>query len=789
MSKKIIDDPQFQREAEKYENPIPSREYIIEYLNKTERILKRDDLIKALGLQDDLEAQEALRRRLRAMERDGQLVFTRKGGYGVAAKMDLVGGRVTGHQDGFGFVIPDDHSPDLFLNAREMSGVFDGDRVLVRVAGIDRRGRREGAVAEILERKTKTLVGRFSSKDGVAFVTPENKRITQVILIPAHEQNGAKPGQIVTVEIISYPTFRLQAIGRIAEILGEYMAPGMEINVALRSYNIPYQWPEDVVTEVQQFTPTVSEQDKQNRIDLRHIPFVTIDGEDARDFDDAVYCELASGKRNWRLYVAIADVSHYVKPGAALDQEAFQRGNSVYFSGEVVPMLPEILSNELCSLKPQVDRVSMVCEMEISKKGKLKSYHFYPAIIHSQARLTYTEVTKLLEHPVHDIKYEHLLPHLQNLNELYHALYAERINRGAIDFETTETRVIFGYDRKIQKIVPTKRTVSHRIIEECMLLANVAAAEFLVKEKVPALYRIHNGPALEKLRDLQSFLAELGLRLPGNKIPEPKDYAQLLKSINGRADAHLIQTVLLRSLSQAVYSPDNSGHFGLAFTAYTHFTSPIRRYPDLLIHRAIKFALSKAKGKKFYYTSEQMALLGAHCSMTERRADEATREVLDWLKCVYMQEKVGQQFNGIITSVVGFGLFVELKDIYVEGLVHVSGLKNDYYHFDPKNHRMRGERTGQVFRLGDALSVRVVRVDLDARKIDFELDQPENNLLAKDKKSKKIKASGTKNTKKIAKNKEPTKKIKTKKIKTKLHVEKKKPAKLIKAKKNKVYES
>jgi len=725
MEKKITD-PHAEREAQKYDNPIPSREYILNYLKDCGHLMRREELAEALGITDP-EQLEALRRRLRAMERDGQIVLTRRKGYGLPTKMNLVRGRVIGHKDGFGFVTPDDGSDDLFLSAREMQSVFHGDKVLIRVSGIDRRGRREASIVEILERNTQFVVGRYVIENGVSFVIPDNKRINQDILIPPGEQGVAQHGQIVVAEITTQPSLRKQPIGSIVEVLGEHMAPGMETEVAIRSYNIPHTWPVAVEDEITHLREEVLQQDKQERVDLRQLPLVTIDGEDAKDFDDAVYCEAQKGwglrgKKGWRLFVAIADVSHYVKPNTALDQEALNRGNSVYFPGTVVPMLPELLSNGLCSLKPKVDRLCMVCEMSISARGDLTSYKFYPAVMHSQARLTYTEVAKFLDQPKSCPKqYQALLPHLQTLHELYKVLRKNREARGAIDFETTETKVVFGANRKIEQIVPTERNVAHRIIEECMLMANVCAAKYLLKQKLPSLFRIHEGPNADKLNDLRAFLGELGLRLPGGKEPKPGDYAALLKAIEKRPDAHLIQTVMLRSLSQAVYSPDNSGHFGLAFDAYAHFTSPIRRYPDLLVHRAIRHGLSKQKAKTFYYDQTMMGEFGSHCSITERRADEATRDTLDWLKCEFMRDRVGEEFDGIITSVTGFGLFVELQKIYVEGLVHVTALKNDYYQFDPKRHRMQGERTGVVYRLGDRIRVRVARVDLDSRQIDFEL--------------------------------------------------------------------
>lgn len=718
---KKVKDLHAEREAQKYENPIASREYIMDYLRDHAEPVRRDELIDVLHLTNPDEI-EGLRRRLRAMERDGQIVYTGKKGFSLAETMDIVRGRVIGHRDGFGFVVAEDGGGDLFLNARQMQKVFHNDIVSARVIGIDRRGRREGTVIEVLERSLTSVVGRFYSERGVNFVIPDDRRIQHNISIAPEDCGVAKQGQIVVAEIISPLVFRAQPLGKVIEILGEHMAPGMEVEIAVRTYNIPHEWPQEVLNEVAQLSPEVKEEDKQNRADLRHLPLVTIDGEDAKDFDDAVYCE----KQNdgWVLYVAIADVSHYVAPKTALDIEAVERGNSVYFPGSVVPMLPEILSNGLCSLKPETDRLCLVAEITLDNSGKVTSYKFYPAVMHSQARLTYTYVAAVLENPALavDKKAKHLLPHLQNLFKLYEILRANRDIRGAIDFETTETKIIFGENRKIEKIIPAERNVAHKIIEECMLLANVCTAEFLLKHEIPALYRIHDGPNTDKLQDLRRFLAEVGLRLPGkSKLPEPADYAALLQSIRGRPDAHLIQTVLLRSLSQAVYSPDNSGHFGLAYDAYAHFTSPIRRYPDLLVHRAIRQVLTKGKKNTFPYQHIDMEKFGLHCSMTERRADEATRDATDWLKCEYVKDRIGEEFEGIVTNVTAFGLFIELKDIYIEGLLHISALKNDYFQFDPLHHRLRGERSGVTYHLGDKVSVRVARVDLDDRKIDFEL--------------------------------------------------------------------
>lgn len=713
-------DNSLQREQTKYELPIPSREFILSYLETQGVPVTRKEFYDTWDIVDDRE-REALRRRFKAMERDGQLIRNRRSGYGVATKMNLIKGRVVGHPEGYGFLIPDDGSEDLYISPRQMRQLLHGDRVMVRVAGIDHRGRRESAVVEILERGTERVVGRLFQERGVIFVVPDNKRIHHDILVPPEYLGQAQAGQIVIVELISQPSKQAPPIGRVKEVLGEHMAPGMEVQIAIARHEIPTEWPADVLKEAQTFPSQVPESAKHKRVDLRHLPLVTIDGIDARDFDDAVYCEQRG--KNWRLIVAIADVSWYVRPDSALDQEAQLRGNSVYLPDRVIPMLPEALSNGLCSLNPQVDRLCMACEMTINGEGRIVRSRFIEAVMRSQARLTYDAVAAMLVDRNPDIRtqYQSLLPHLEALYRLYEVLRSAREKRGALDLDTQETAIEYSADRKIQRIVPVQRNAAHRLIEECMLSANVAAARFLQRHRLPTLYRVHEGPNQEKLAKLKGFLGELGLGLGGGDKPSPKDYAMLLKRSIGRPDFHLIQTVILRSLSQAVYSPEKRGHFGLALDAYTHFTSPIRRYPDLTVHRGIRHILHGGSSKDFNPTLQTLAGMGEHCSMTERRADEAVWDAIEWLKCEFMLDKVGEVFDGVVTTVTGFGLFVELQGVFVEGLVHVTALHNDYYHFDPVGHRLRGERSGQVYRLGDNIRVRITRVDLDERKIDFEL--------------------------------------------------------------------
>lgn len=734
-------DPYADREAAKYENPVASRELILEVLEDSSGPMSHPALCKHFELNDE-DSIEALRRRLIAMERDGQLIRNRRGAYGRVDKMDLVRGRVQGHRDGYGFVIPSDGSADIYLTNRQMRKVFDKDEVLVRLGPESFRGKREGSIVEVLSHNTQQVVGRLFIERGVHVVKPDNSRISHDILIPPDQTKGAQDGQLVVVEILQQPDRRKMPAGQVAEVLGDHLAPGMEIDVAIRSNDIPHEWPEAVTTQAAAIPDEVTEADKAARIDLRQTPLVTIDGEDARDFDDAVFCEPRK-EGGWRLLVAIADVSHYVGIDTPLDREGQIRGNSVYFPDYVVPMLPEKLSNGLCSLNPAVDRLCMVCEISIGADGAIENYTFYEGVMHSQARLTYTQVGQIVaerdqpQSPIRE-QFKHVVKHLDELHNLYRVLRRERENRGAIDFETQETRIVFDENRKIQNIVPVTRNDAHKLIEECMLAANVCTARFLEEHELPGLYRIHESPKAEKLDMLHEFLAENGLSMSyGSGEVSPADYQQVLQSVEGRPDAHLIQTVMLRSMKQAVYSPDNKGHFGLAYNAYAHFTSPIRRYPDLLVHRAIRSVIRSSRNSQhvkrhpdarpldraaiYPYQLPDMVNFGEQCSMTERRADDATRDVISWLKCEYLLDKVGDTFDGIIASVVGFGLFVELKDVYVEGLVHVTALPQDYYHFDAAHHRLVGERTSQVFRLGDEVQVQVARVDLDERKVDLEL--------------------------------------------------------------------
>lgn len=719
-------DRRFADEQNRYDDPIPSRELILQTLTDQQGPMTVDELIGHYGL-GKLSQQEALGKRLQAMVRDGQLALNRRGAYGPVTEMNLIVGQVQAHRDGFGFLIPDAGGPDVFLSPRQMRSLMNGDRVQVRVVGKDYKGRPEGVVAEVIERVSRSVVGRLHVEGGVSYVIPDNPRVQQDLLIPPEGRLNARHGQMVVAEIVTPPGHRTLPVGTVTEILGEHLAPGMEIEAAIRAHSLPHEWPDAVEREAAAIPDTVQAEQIAGREDLRKLPLVTIDGADARDFDDAVYCKPIKksmlGRGGWTLWVAIADVSAYVQPDSPLDKEASRRGNSVYFPQRVIPMLPEKLSNGLCSLNPNVDRLCMVCEMRVMPDGEIAKSRFYEAVMNSKARLTYEEVATILDDPDGEVarRRAELVPHLQALNEVFEALFAARSRRGAIDFESTETKILFSDERKIDRIVPVTRNRAHRLIEECMVAANVESAKLAERAQVPTLYRVHQDPDTMKLQTLREFLALRGLSLGGGPKPRAGDFAKVLASARGRPDLMLVQTVLLRTMMQARYSPENTGHFGLALTHYAHFTSPIRRYPDLLLHRALKHALLKRKPASFRYTREQMDAFGTHCSMTERRADEATRDVVTWLKCEYMRHRVGEEFDGTVASVAPFGLFVELDGLYVDGLVHVATLKNDYYDFDERRHRLVGSRSGTAYGLGDRVRVKLVRVNLDERKIDLEL--------------------------------------------------------------------
>jgi len=734
-----------------YPYSIPSREEILGILRTASEPQTPVAIAKALAVKE--EELDGLSRRLAAMERDGQIKPDHKGRIQLANTTSFIEGRVSAHRDGYGFLIPDE-GDDIFLPEKEMQKVLHGDRVQVRVTGLDRRGRPEGTIVEVTQRANTHVIGRLVNENGVWLVVPEDKRISHDIQL-AGSPGKAKAGQVVSVELTEQPSRYAQPQGVVAEVLGNIDDPGMEIEIAVRKYGVPHEFSDTAQKLAAKLPSEVLPADLDGRVDLRDVPLVTIDGEDARDFDDAVYCEPVKIGRSkgYRLIVAIADVSHYVKPNDALDVDAIERSTSVYFPRRVIPMLPEKLSNGLCSLNPDVDRLTLVCDAVITMKGEVRAYQFYPAVIHSAARLTYTEVAAVLANTrgPEAQRRSGILPHLQHLYELFHVLLAARKERGAMDFDTTETYIVCNAAGKIEQILPRTRNDAHRLIEECMLAANVCAADFMERHKHPGMYRIHAGPTEEKLNQLRTFLKQLGLSLAGGTSPSASDYAALMEKIKGRPDAMLLQTMLLRSMQQAVYSPDNIGHFGLSYGAYAHFTSPIRRYPDLLTHRVIKSILhgrqyhpkgilteslntnlspaarkmqarDRAAGKK--RAEGDLAIweaLGIHCSANERRADEASRDVEAWLKCYFVRDKLGEEFTGTIAGVASFGIFVQLDALFIEGMVHVTDLGADYFQYDEARHELRGERTGIRYQLTDRVTVQVSRVDLDARRIDLRL--------------------------------------------------------------------
>ena len=706
-------DPFLKREKQRYEHPLPSREWIIELLEQKGVPSKIEVLARELSITE--EEYEFFERRLKAMARDGQVLINRRGAVCAADKLDLVKCRVEAHKDGFGFAVPltPTKDGDFVLYERQMRGIMHGDIVTVRPAGIDRRGRREGTVLDIVERAQSKVVGRFYMDRGVAILEAEDKRLNQSIVLEPDSVAHFKPesGQVIVGEIETYPEQNRPAVAKIIEVLGDYADSGMEIESAVRKHHLPHQFSEACTKAAKKIPDHVRKSDLKGRVDLRDLPLVTIDGETARDFDDAVFAEKIG--RNYRLVVAIADVSHYVRPDDAIDTDAQERSTSVYFPRRVIPMLPENLSNGICSLNPDVERLCMVCDMVITYAGNIKEYRFYPAVMRSHARLTYNQVWDWISD---DLDHPHKAQ-IDTLYKLFKILQKKRFERGAVEFESVETQMLFDDNGKIEKIVPVVRNDAHKLIEECMLAANVCAAEFLIKNKHTALFRNHLGPTPEKLATLREQLGLLGLQLGGGDNPTPKDYAALAEQFKGRPDAELLQVMMLRSMQQAVYEPHCDGHFGLAYEAYAHFTSPIRRYPDLTVHRAIKAVLNQ----QTYTPNKSWQALGVHTSFCERRADDASRDVENWLKTYYMRDKVGEIFEGKISGMTNFGLFVTLDSIHIDGLVHISDLGEDYFNFRPEIMAIEGERSGIRFNMGDKVSVRVARADLDTSKIDLTL--------------------------------------------------------------------
>ncbi|HEZ0574231.1 TPA: ribonuclease R, partial [Neisseria meningitidis] len=728
-------DPFLSREKQRYEHPLPSREWIIELLERKGVPSKIESLARELSITED--EYVFFERRLKAMARDGQVLINRRGAVCAADKLDLVKCRVEAHKDGFGFAVPlmPTGEGDFVLYERQMRGVMHGDIVTVRPVGIDRRGRCEGTVLDIVERAQSKVVGRFYMDRGVAILEPEDKRLNQSIVLEPDGVARFKPesGQVIVGEIEVYPEQNRPAVAKIIEVLGDYADSGMEIEIAVRKHHLPHQFSEACAKAVKKIPDHVRKSDLKGRVDLRDLPLVTIDGETARDFDDAVFAEKIG--RNYRLVVAIADVSHYVRPDDAIDTDAQERSTSVYFPRRVIPMLPENLSNGICSLNPNVERLCMVCDMVITYAGNIKEYRFYPAVMRSHARLTYNQVWKWLSGGIgHPFKAQ-----IDTLYKLFKILQKKRFERGAVEFDSIETQMLFDDNGKIEKIVPVVRNDAHKLIEECMLAANVCAADFLLKNKHTALFRNHLGPTPEKLAALREQLGLLGLQLGGGDNPSPKDYAALAGQFKGRPDAELLQVMMLRSMQQAVYEPHCDGHFGLAYEAYAHFTSPIRRYPDLTVHRAIKAVLNQ----QTYTPKKSWQALGVHTSFCERRADDASRDVENWLKTYYMRDKVGEVFEGKISGMTSFGIFVTLDGIHIDGLVHISDLGEDYFNFRPEIMAIEGERSGIRFNMGDRVAVRVARADLDDGKIDFVLIAEGSGRGRKAKSSASVKPAGT----------------------------------------------
>jgi len=704
------------RPKKTYKHPIPSRNELIEFLTEAGRPLKVKAILEGFELKGE-RMRALLEDRLDAMHRAGQIIENRRREYCLTAKLDLVTGRVSGHRDGFGFVALDEGGDDVYLSAREMRSLFHGDRVAIKVVGTDRRGKPEGRLVEVLDRGTQEVTGQFIRERGIGLVIPDNPKLAHRVLIARAESGGAKPGQMVVAEILDFPTQVQQATGRVTRVIGSPDQKGIATDIAIHSHAIPTEWPKAVREQVKQYGTTVPAAAMKGRVDLRDVDLVTIDGADARDFDDAVYCE-RSGE-GWRLLVAIADVAHYVEIDSPLDKQATVRGTSVYFPDRVVPMLPEELSNGLCSLNPKVDRLCLVCDMRVSKDGKVSKSTFIAAVMRSKARLTYSEVNAFLSGESTKAVPNSLHPAIRELQALYKAFAKARNRRGAIELDLPMTKFELNSDGEIERIVTMPRNDAHRLIEECMIAANVQAAKFLRRHRIASLYRIHARPDPDRFDELRLYLISLGLKVPHSEHVEPRQFNQLIEQVADRPDSAAISMAMLRSLTHAEYSPGNIGHFGLALDAYAHYTSPIRRYPDLLVHRAIHHIVRGDKPGRFPYDKGKMERLGAITSAHERRAEEATREVEAWLKCQYMQDRLGEDYAGVITGVTNFGLFVQIPELQIDGLVHVTSLRNDYYHHDAGRQQLVGERTGRTYKLGEAMRVQVQRVDMETRKIDF----------------------------------------------------------------------
>ena len=705
------------KDKKPYKHPIPNPAQLLDFLTDVGKPVKADPILKAFDLKGQRMRSQLLDR-LQGMVRAGQILENRRGEYCLTAKLNLVTGVVSGHRDGFGFVVRDDGDPDdVFLSAREMRSLFDGDRVAIRIKGLDRRGRAEGELVEVLDRGTREIAGQFVRERGIGLVIPDNSKLSHRVLIPKGEAANARHGDMVVAEILDFPTQVEQATGRITTVIGKPGDKGIATDIAIHSHAIPYQWPASVKKEVAAFGNKVTSASHDGRTELRDVDLITIDGADARDFDDAVYCKKTSD--GWRLLVAIADVAHYVPVGSALDKEAIIRGTSVYFPDRVVPMLPEVLSNGLCSLNPKVDRLCMVCDMRVNHDGKVTRAKFFEGVMKSKARLTYSQVGDFLTGASQTSVPKDLQESVSELQNLYKAFAKARARRGAIEIDLPQTKFKLNKDGEIDRIEIVPRNDAHRLIEECMIAANVEAAKFLKKHRIPGLYRVHPKPDPDRFNDLRMYLVSLGLKVAHPDHVEPRHFTQIIKQVKDRPDSAAITMAMLRSLTHAEYSPANIGHFGLALESYAHFTSPIRRYPDLLVHRAIRHIIRGGKPGKYDYGPKEMERLGAITSAHEKRAEEATRDVEAWLKCQYMEGHLGEEFDGVITGVTNFGVFVQITELMTDGLVHVTSLANDYYKYDAGSQRLVGERSGHSYSLGAEMRVRVHKVDMETRKIDF----------------------------------------------------------------------
>jgi len=703
---------------QKYRHPVPSRTEILDYIKESARPVTAADIAGNFAIKGS-RPQKNLLTELRKMVRAGQVLENRRGEFLWLKRLDLITGTVIGHQDGFGFLRPDEGDDDIYLSAGQMRSLFNGDRAVVKVVGEDRRGRPEGRLVEVLERSVTEVAGQFIRERGIGVVIPDNPRIAHRILVARGAAGGAEHGQIVIAKILDFPTHLEQATGEILRIVGNADDKGIATDIAIHAHGIPTDWPRPVRDQAKQFGKEVPESAKKGRVDLRGVNLVTIDGADARDFDDAVFAE-ASGKGH-RLLVAIADVGHYVEKESPIDQQAIRRGTSVYFPDRVVPMLPEVLSNGLCSLNPQVDRLCMVCEMRVEPDGKVSRSKFYEAVMRSRARLTYSQVSAFLTGSDDAAVPAAVRDDIRRLHDVYRLFAGNRRKRGAVELDIPQTRIEMGADGGVKSISAVARNDAHRLIEECMIAANVQAAKFIRRHRIAALFRVHAKPDPDRFDELRLYLTSLGIKAPHPDHVKPRDFARMVDQVAGRPDAAAIYMAMLRSMSHAEYTPKNIGHFGLALDAYAHFTSPIRRYPDLLVHRAIRHIVSGGKPGGYAYKPDRMEQLGAITSAHERRAEDATREVEAWLKCQYMEGRVGQRYAGVITGVTNFGAFVQIPELQIDGLVHVTSLGNDYYLYDKAGQALVGERSGKRFRLGDALDVIVARVDLETRRIDFQL--------------------------------------------------------------------